>query len=84
MDGLTYFVYYVLNDSGIADAENISRQIKVVFIEHPNWAKSEKEQRELRKGVTFAIYKVETNPEKVSAIVDHLFILLMKSLGGKT
>jgi type I restriction enzyme R subunit len=65
MDGLTYFVYDTLKESGIAEAEDTSRQIKAAFIEHPNWAKSEKEQRELRKEVTFAVYGVENDPRSL-------------------
>lgn len=83
MDGLTYFVYDVLKDSGIAEADNTSRKVKSAFINHPNWARSENEQRELRKGITFAIYSVENNPGKVAAAVDHLLNLLMKAQGGK-
>ena len=81
MDGLTYFVYDTLKESGIAEAEDTSRQIKAAFIEHPNWAKSEKEQRELRKEVTFAVCVVENDPSKVSGVVDHLFNLLTKAQG---
>ena len=83
MDGLTYFVYDVLKDSNIAEAENVSRKVNVAFIEHPNWARSEKEHRELRQGVTFAIYSVESDPDKVASVVDHLFTLLLKAQGVK-
>jgi len=79
MDGLTYFVYDTLQDSGIAEAENIGRKVKDVFNEHPNWASSENEQREARKEITIAIYVVESDIDKVVSVVDHLFNLLMKA-----
>jgi len=75
-DGLTYFVYRTLLDAGIDDAENVSRKIKAGFVEYPNWQKSDKSLRELRKEVTFAIYAQSDDLDKVSGLVDELFTLL--------
>lgn len=79
LDGLTYFVYRTLLDAGIKEAEQVSKKIKMAFLEYPHWLSSEKELRELRKGITFAIFSVEENIEKVSFIVEDLLSLLERA-----
>jgi len=78
-DGLTFFVYRTLLDSGLVDPEIVSKKIKIAFTSHPNWLTSEKEQRELRKRVTFALCAVEDNLDKVAGIVNELFTLLTRA-----
>jgi type I restriction enzyme, R subunit len=78
-DGLTYFVYRTMLDAGLRNAEEISKKIKSAFVEHVGWKQSEKELRELRKKVTFAILSREDDLNKVTAMVDELFILLSKA-----
>lgn len=75
-DGLTFFVYRTLLDEKIENAEEISRQIKTAFAEFPNWQKSEKSMRELRKKITFTIFAQSDDLDRVTAIVDYLFCLL--------
>jgi len=77
-DGLTYFVYSTLKEAGIPQAEEISRKIKTAFVEHSNWAVSEKELREVRQKMTFALYAEIDDPDKIKSIVDHLLNLMMK------
>jgi type I restriction enzyme R subunit len=78
-DGLTYFVYRTILDAGLSNAEEISKKIKGTFVEHAGWKQSEKELRELRKKVTFAIFSQEDDLNKVTAMVDELFMLLGKA-----
>ena len=78
-DGLTYFVYRTMLDAGLDNAEEISKKIKSAFVEHAGWKQSEKELRELRKKVTFAIFSQEDDLNKVTAMVDELFTLLSKA-----
>ena len=78
-DGLTYFVYATLLDSGVPNAETVSRKIKTAFVECSNWAKSEKELRELRQQITFALYAEMDDLDKIKSIVDHLLTLVMKA-----
>lgn len=78
-DGLTYFVYSTLTEAGISNAEEISRKIKAAFVEHSNWAASEKELREVRQKMTFALYAEVDEPDKIKTIVDHLLNLMMKA-----
>jgi type I restriction enzyme R subunit len=78
-DGLTFFVYRTLLDDGIGNAEDVSRKIKQAFLDHPNWLRSEKELRELRKKVTFAVYAQEDDLDKVTNLVDNLLTLLQKA-----
>ncbi len=78
-DSLTYFVYSTLLDEGIADPEAVSRKIRAAFVDHPNWATGEKDLREVRQQMTFALYAQENDLDKVTAVVDQLLSLLQKA-----
>jgi type I restriction enzyme R subunit len=78
-DGLTFFVYRTMLDSGIDNAEEVSKNIKQAFVEYPNWKVSENALRELRKKVTFAIFAQTDDLDTVTAMVDELFMLLEKA-----
>jgi type I restriction enzyme R subunit len=78
-DGLTYFVYRTMLDAGLSNAEEVSKKIKAAFVEHAGWKESEKELRELRKKVTFAIFSQEDDLNKVTGMVDELFALVSKA-----
>lgn len=78
-DGLTYFVYATLLDAGIPKAEVISQKIKAAFVEHSNWAISEKDLREVRQKITFALHNETDDLNKVIATVEHILTLLMKA-----
>ena len=77
-DGLTFFIYSTLLDKGLPKSEGITKQIKEEFVNNPNWKTSEKELRELRRGVYYAILEEEEDIDKAASIVeglfDHLFI----------
>jgi len=53
--------------------------VKEAFVECPHWRQSEKELRELRKMMTFAICVVESDFYKVTPIVDNIIKLLEKA-----
>ena len=78
-DGLTYFVFATLRDVGIPSPEAISQKIKAAFVEYPNWSATEKDLREVRQEMTFALYAECDDLDKVTATVDHLLDLLMKA-----
>ena len=78
-DGLTFFVYRTLLDEKIDNAEEVSRQIRTAFAEYPNWLKSEKSMRELRKKITFTIFAQSDDLDRVTRIVDYLFCLLERA-----
>ena len=78
-DGLTYFVYSTLLNANVPEAENVSRKIKKAFVAFPHWKSSEKELRELRGKVTFAIFSQVDDLDQVARIVDELFVLLDKA-----
>ncbi len=78
-DGLTFFVYRTLLEAGVGKAEEVSKKIKAAFVENSNWRRSEKELRELRKQITFAIFAREEDLDKVEGIVDNLLNLLQKA-----
>jgi type I restriction enzyme, R subunit len=72
LDNVTFFVYRTLLDARFANAEAVSKKVKQAFIEYPHWKNSEKELRELRKYMTFAICVEEDNLQKVTQIVDSI------------
>ncbi|GJL84116.1 MAG: type I deoxyribonuclease HsdR [marine bacterium B5-7] len=78
-DGLTYFVYRTMLDSGIDHPEDISRKIRSAFVEHSNWKQSDGDLRELRQKVTFSIYSEIDDLDQVASLVDALFTLLEKA-----
>ena len=72
-DGLTFFIYRTLIDSKINNPEAVTKLLKEEFVNHPNWKTSEKELRELRKQVYFAILAEEDDLDKATSLVDELF-----------
>jgi len=80
LDGLTYFVLCKLTDEVIANAENVSKKVRQAFAEFTNWRQSEKELRELRNKVTFAVFAEEDDLNKVTAIVDSIFSVLQTAI----
>ncbi len=78
-DGSTYFVYATLRDVGISNPELVSQKIKAAFVKHPNWSTSEKDLREVRQAITFALYAEEDDLDKVTTTVEHLLTLLLKA-----
>ena len=78
-DSLRYFVFSLLQEASVKDAEGVSARIAKGFVEHPNWRHSEADLRELRKAVTFAVCAEEDDLEQVTRIVDRLFSHLDKT-----
>lgn len=72
-DGLTFFIYRTLIDKGLSNSEETTKEIKEEFVKNPNWKTSEKELRELRKGVYYAILAEEDDIDKAASIVEDLF-----------
>jgi type I restriction enzyme R subunit len=72
-DGLTFFIYRLLLDKEIKNSDKVTKQIKEEFGNHPNWKTSEKELRELRQAVYFALLSEEDDIDKAVNLVDELF-----------
>ena len=72
-DGLTFFIYRTLLDKEIKNTEEVTKQIKQEFINHPNWKSSEKDLRELRQAIYFALLTEEDNIDKTANLIDELF-----------
>jgi type I restriction enzyme R subunit len=77
-DSLRYFVFTLLQETGVKDAEGVSAKVARAFVEHPNWRQSDAALRELRKTVTFAVYAEEDDLDQVTQSVDRLFSHLDK------
>jgi type I restriction enzyme, R subunit len=82
LDGLTYFILCKLIEEAIGNPEIVSKKVRDAFAEFTNWRESEKELRELRKKVTFAIFAEEDDLDKVTALVDSIFTVLQKAAVG--
>jgi type I restriction enzyme, R subunit len=72
-DGLTFFIYRMLLDKEIKNTDKVTKQIKDEFVNHPNWKTSERELRELRQAIYFALLAEEDDLDKVTNLVDELF-----------
>jgi type I restriction enzyme R subunit len=83
LDSLTFFVLEKLQSEQVNNGEAISGKISSAFSQYPDWQRSEKQLRELRKKVTFAIYAEEDDLTKVTSIVDGIFNVLQHSHGAK-
>ena len=70
-----------LQEEAVPNAEAVSEKVGEAFSSFPNWRRSEKDLRELRKKVTFAIFAEEEDLDKVSALVDRVFTVLHKTEG---
>ena len=79
IDGLTFFVYRMLEDAKIGNAEAVSRRIREAFVETPNWKCSDSQLRELRKKVTFSIFAECDDLDAVTTLVNDLFRVLEKA-----
>ncbi|MBM3435702.1 MAG: HsdR family type I site-specific deoxyribonuclease [Bacteroidetes bacterium] len=80
-DGLSLFVNYTLRDKGLKGSEMITRQIKNEFVNNPNWKTSDKEKRDLRSGIYYAILSEEKDLDRAASIVEELFTHLDKTYG---
>jgi type I restriction enzyme R subunit len=72
-DDLTFFIYKKLLENEIRNAEEVTKRIKEEFVNYPNWKSSEKELRELRQAVYFALLAEEDDIDKAANLIDELF-----------
>ncbi len=72
-DDLTFFIYRTLLDKKIKNSEEVTKRIKVEFVNHPNWKTSEKDLRELRQAIYFVLLSEEDDINKAADLVDELF-----------
>jgi type I restriction enzyme, R subunit len=79
LDGLTYYVLCKLTEEQIPNARSVSEKVAAAFRESVNWRRSEKELRELRNQITFAIYGEVDDLDRVASLVDSLFEVLLKA-----
>ena len=79
-DGLTFFVYKTIEEVGVENPEELSKKIKTIFLEFPNWRTSEKDLREVRNKLTIALYSVMDDLDKVTNTVNNLLDTLLKPL----
>jgi type I restriction enzyme R subunit len=72
-DDLTFFIYKTLLEKEIKNSEAVTKQIREEFINHPNWKTSEKELRELRQQIYFALLSEDEDLERATVLVEDLF-----------
>jgi type I restriction enzyme, R subunit len=77
-DSLRYFVFNILQEAKVKEADSVSAKVAQAFVDHPNWRQSDADLRELRKAATFAVYAEVDDVEEVTRIIERLFKLLAK------
>lgn len=80
LDDLTYFVMCQFQEASVTDPEATSKKVAKAFTEHPNWQKSENQQRDLRQAITFALYAAAEDPDEdqIAAQVEGLLNILWR------
>jgi type I restriction enzyme R subunit len=78
-DAQTYFVFETVRNGGVCEPEKVTREIGEAFTKHPNWRKSEKQMRELRQDMTFAMLAGAEDMDRVTQTVEKLIDTLSQS-----
>ena len=81
METIQYFFYDKLKEHGLGNPELASNQIKGAMRRFPNWRSSNIEQIELRKQVTYAVFGQEDDMNRVTAMVEDIFHILLRKNG---
>ena len=81
METIQYFFYDKLKTHGLRNPELASNEIKGAMRSFPNWRSSNKDLIGLRKEVTFAVYRQEDDMNRVTAIVEDIFQILLRKNG---
>ena len=81
METIQYFFYDKLKEHGLRNPELASNEIKGAMRSFPNWRSSNKDRIALRKEVTFAVYRQEDDMNRVTAIVEDIFQILLRKNG---
>lgn len=76
MDETTFTIYWLLKKSGVVDYENIAREIKQKFDEHPHWKVSEQEERELGTEIISILLRINCSIDFASDFKNQLFSYL--------
>ncbi len=79
LDALTYYLLCKLTEESVPRAREVADKVGAAFREFVNWQQSEKELRELRQRVTFAIYTEVEDFDRVTSLVDSLFDVMKKT-----
>ena len=64
------------------NADVASKKVREAFAEFPNWRRSERDLREVRKKITIAIFAEVDDLNKVTALVDGIFTVLQGASGS--
>ncbi len=81
METIQYFFYDKLKEHGLGKPELASNEIKAAMRRFPNWRSSNKDQIELRKRVTYAVFGQEDDMNRVTAMVEDIFHILLRKNG---
>ena len=81
METIQYFFYDKLKEHGLGNPELASNEIKAAMRRFPNWRNSNIEQIELRKRVTYAVFGQEDDMNRVTAMVEDIFHILLRKNG---
>jgi type I restriction enzyme R subunit len=72
-DGLTFFIFRLLQSKEINQVEEKTAKIIEIFQRHPHWKTSEKELRDVYNEVFIALLQNEDNYDRATIIKEELF-----------
>ncbi len=78
-DSLHFFVYRTFADKGFADADGVTERIMGEFARYPDWKTGEKDLRELRTQVYYAVLEQHGDIDNAAILVDDLFSHLFRA-----
>ena len=80
-DNVSYFVYLLLTQKYYPNPDAAAQEIRDAFIAKPNWQTSERDMRDLRKKVYFALLKHQPKKDVPAAtqIVEEFFDTLVRA-----
>ncbi len=77
MSSEIFTVYWMLKEEGLPNAEALANSLQEVFANYPHWQKSERYEREIRKGLYKTIIQAGIKDSKrVSAIAQNIIKIL--------
>jgi len=78
LDPESFAVFWLLSREGVGNARRVAGEIADVRNQHPHWATSEGQERELRRRMTGILLQSGLDPERAPGVVERLLRLLRR------
>lgn len=81
---MTFFILTTLEEASVPNANAFSAEIGAALVRHPNWRRSERDLREVRREITVALIRAidDDDFDRATALVETLLTRL-RSNGGE-